>query len=262
MESTSSFIDRYGHIPQYVKMGDALPLMDASTGDDGGGNKYCIVPFRTLLNTLLRRFVRVGNDERPPPKRSTKDDILIFTNHVETPSLFSQILKQYQTPSPLSHTAQQEHTPPDDKEYGWTKIFSAVMRRSSHRFHVQDEAWLGQVSGSRLWFLLPPSTSKDDLRNKPPACEYLYSRESLPPGEVVYLPADGGMPLAVWRNGTWGGRAVGCADGVWASQVREEYDGGGLGGEVGQVSSVIVMKSIQSSGCVLQLVLPRIILNT
>eukprot|EP00956_Cyclotella_meneghiniana_P003833 scaffold4616_cov29-Cyclotella_meneghiniana.AAC.2 len=201
MESTSSFIDRYGHIPQYVKMGDALPLMDTTASNNDGNNKYCIVPFKTLLNTLLRRFVyneSSNNNNEPPPKRTTQDDILIFTNHIESPSLFTRILKQYTTPSPLSYTAQ--YTPSsNNEEYGYTKIFSVVMRRSSHRFHIHDEAWLGQVSGSRLWFLLPPSTSKDELVHKPPACEYLYNRETLPSnamaciqnaGEVMYLPKD------------------------------------------------------------------------
>lgn len=188
LDTTSSFIEHYGHIPQYIKMGDALPLFDKA-------GKLCIMPFRVLIQTLVRKFITVENNIEPlPEKRETNDDLLIFTNQKETPELFDTILNQYDVPHPLSFT--KSYVPPEG-EYGWTRIFSVMMRRSAHRFHIHNEAWLGQVSGSRMWFLLPPSTPNAALEYKPPACEYLYNREELPkgamsciqnPGEVMYLP--------------------------------------------------------------------------
>lgn len=193
LDTTTSFIQQYGHIPQFIKMGDALPLFNQA-------GALCIMPFRILIASLIRKFIDTSyiiqtKDGGLPPVRETNADLLIFTNQQESPALFDTILHQYDTPKPLSFT--KNYIPPPGELYGWTKIFSALMQRSSHRFHIHHEAWLGQISGSRLWFLLPPSTSSKNVEYKPPACEYLYNRESLPsgamaciqtPGEVMYLP--------------------------------------------------------------------------
>ena len=191
LDTPSSFIRRYGHIPQYVKMGDALPLFDKQ-------GKLCVTTYKVLIDTLVQRFLkRKVNTHGLPPKRATNDDILIFTNQNESPELFESILNQYSTPDPLSFT--KDYINPTTHEKGWLQVFSAMMLRSAHRFHLHKEAWLGQVSGSRMWFLLPPNTPTKTLDYKPPACEYLYKREKLPDGammciqnagEVMYLPAD------------------------------------------------------------------------
>jgi hypothetical protein len=170
-------------------MGDALPLFDMA-------GEFCVAPFKVIIDTLVRRFINssVISENGIPKKRATNDDLLIFTNDLESPEIFDTILTQYSTPDPLSFTA--NYVPPPHS-IGWTKIFSAMMQRSAHRFHVHKDAWLGQVSGSRMWFLLPPSTPFSAVEKPPPACEYLYNREALPngammciqnPGEVMYLP--------------------------------------------------------------------------
>lgn len=229
LDTTTSFIERHGHIPQYVKMGDALPVFDKT------GN-LCVMPFRILISLLIRKFLpstASNNDGLSPPKRETKQDLLIFTNQKESPQLFDTILNQYNTPDPLSFT--KDYIIPPGEEYGWTNIFSVMMQRSSHRFHVHNEAWLGQVSGSRLWFLLPPTTiiRAEDVTYRQPACEYLYNREALPPnamacvqnpGEVMYLPKNwwhATCGLEEWNVGV--GEQLGAPTNK--APVMEESDG-------------------------------------
>ena len=68
---------------------------------------------------------------------------------------------------------------------------------SSHPFHFHDAAWLGQISGARLWYLLPPGTSKTTVGAKVNGCDYLTGAAPIPnganaciqrSGEVFYLP--------------------------------------------------------------------------
>lgn len=100
---------------------------------------------------------------------------------------------EWSAPKPLSKFAEEED---EDGLKLWPKVFSAMMRGSAHRFHKHDAAWLGQVAGSRLWFLMPPGAGSHD---RPPACDYLTGRAPLPDtpglmacvqnlGEVIYLP--------------------------------------------------------------------------
>jgi hypothetical protein len=87
LDTTTSFIERHGHIPQYVKMGDALPLFDKT------GN-LCVMPIRILISLLICKFLpstASNNDGLPPPKRETNKDLLIFTNQKESPQLLLNI---------------------------------------------------------------------------------------------------------------------------------------------------------------------------
>ncbi|KAL7552988.1 hypothetical protein ACHAWF_016228 [Thalassiosira exigua] len=173
------FVDTYGHHPQMVKDGDALPLFDSD-------RKFCTVTTKTLVETMAHRFGNGVEADNPESPRTTKDDLLFFTNNSECPSLFRSLRSEYSAPGPIHGSS-------------WPKIFSVLMRGSSHRFHMHDETWLGQIAGSRLWFLAPPSTNKG-LREPPvPACDYLSGRAALPdvegimacvqrPGEVMYFP--------------------------------------------------------------------------
>ena len=230
LDTTASFIKRFGHIPQYIKMGDALPLYDKA-------RKVCTAPFGVLIDILTRKFIKNGHNNimnGMPKKRATINDMLIFTNDNESPELFDVILKQYKTPDPLSFA----DTHDSSSEKSWLKIFSVMMQRSAHRFHVHDEAWLGQVAGSRMWFLLPPSTPSSALDQKPPACEYLYNRETLPqnamvcvqnPGDVMYLPKGwwhGTCGLEEWNVGVGGQLGAPSMPIPRVSEVRteEEWD--------------------------------------
>ena len=183
------FIKAYGHFPLHVKMGDALPLWDAN------GEK-CTASTKALLDAFIERFGNKSNNadnDELSASRPTNEDLLIFTSARENPDLFRAIQSQYKTPQPFSDF---EAAVDENGVKPWLKIFSAMMRGSAHRFHKHDAAWLGQVSGARLWFLMPPEASVDA---KPPACDYLTGRAPLPdvpglmacvqsPGDVMYIP--------------------------------------------------------------------------
>ena len=62
-----------------------------------------------------------------------------------------------------------------------------------------------QVTGSRLWYFLPPDTRKGVIGPKVNGCDYLLGRAPLPKGattcvqtqgEVMYFPSQ-------WLHSTW-----------------------------------------------------------
>lgn len=65
--------------------------------------------------------------------------------------------------------------------------------------------FIQKVSGSRLWFFLPPGTSKKVVGKKVNGCDYLLGHSPLPKGvsvclqeqaNVMYLPPQ-------WLHATW-----------------------------------------------------------
>lgn len=181
----SSFNMRYGNHPQYVKGGDVQPLQNAQ------GEK-CTARTSTLVNVLEEKF---GNGDIVESidgdrGRQMKDDILFFTNDVENPHFIESIKGDFSLPKPIS----QLDPWAGDKGF---KVFSAMEQGSSHPFHFHDAAWLGQVSGARLWYILPPGTSKVTVGAKVNGCDYLTGAAPAPvgaqaciqrSGEVFYLP--------------------------------------------------------------------------
>jgi len=123
--------------------------------------------------------------------RQMKDDLLFFTNDVENPTFMESILKDVSVPAPIS-----QHSAWAGENMGFS-VFSAMEQGSSHPFHFHEAAWLGQVSGARLWYILPPGTSKKVVGAKVNGCDYFTGAAALPSGakaciqrsgEVFYLP--------------------------------------------------------------------------
>jgi hypothetical protein len=198
LSDRTRFQHTYGQFAQYVKDGDALPLVNREKAQ-------CTATFKTLVDTMSARFLSKSNVKA---SRATEDDILIFTNNDEAPQFFNAIRKEFSTPPHLARRIADDVPISDAGSTMWPKIFSVMMRASAHRFHQHDEAWLGQVSGSRLWFLIPPSVPRSELGSRPPACDYLSGLQSLPEvqgvmaciqkaGEAMYLPPK-------WWHGTCG----------------------------------------------------------
>jgi len=180
-----SFIQRFGSHPQYVKGGDVQPLQNAR------GEK-CTARTSILVDTMRERF---DNDENNVTGdvhgRQMKDDLLFFTNDVENPTFMESILKDVSVPAPIS-----QHSAWAGENMGFS-VFSAMEQGSSHPFHFHEAAWLGQVSGARLWYILPPGTSKKVVGAKVNGCDYFTGAAALPSGakaciqrsgEVFYLP--------------------------------------------------------------------------
>ncbi len=181
----SSFNQRFGSHPQYVKGGDVQPLQNAR------GEK-CTAKTSTVVNIMRERFSNDDrNDVKSGPGRQMKDDLLFFTNDVENPTFINSILKDVSIPTPIS-----QHSAWASENQGF-HVFSAMERGSSHPFHSHEAAWLGQVSGARLWYILPPGTSKKVVGAKVNGCDYFTGAAVTPSGaracvqksgEVFYLP--------------------------------------------------------------------------
>lgn len=176
----TKFTARYGSHPQYVKRGDVQPLQD-------GNGKQCTASTATLTKIMEERFANSAN----APSREMKDDLLFFTNDYENPTFIDATQSDYDVPQPLKN-----HPAWSGDKAGF-KVFSAMEQGSSHPFHHHDAAWLGQVAGSRLWFLLPPRTKDKVIGPKVNGCDYLSGKAVIPKGtqaciqeagEVMYLP--------------------------------------------------------------------------
>ncbi|KAL7531943.1 hypothetical protein ACHAXR_004323, partial [Thalassiosira sp. AJA248-18] len=169
-----SFVKMFGDYQQYLKGRVVQPYMDSN------GNQ-CTVSTRALLSTMksFRENIQ-QNDDR---------DILFFTNNVENKPFLEAIFEDVDPPAAISSL--------DVFAKGF-QVFSSMERGSSHPFHFHDAAWLGQLSGSRLWYFLPPGTRKETVGAKGNGCDYLLGRTLLPEGttsciqkagEVVYFPS-------------------------------------------------------------------------
>lgn len=176
----TKFTARYGSHPQYVKRGDVQPLQD-------GDGKQCTASTATLTNIMEERFA----NDKGNTSREMKDDLLFFTNDYENPTFIDAIKSDYDIPQPL------KNHPAWSRDKAGFKVFSAMEQGSSHPFHLHDAAWLGQVAGSRLWFLLPPGTNSNVVGPKVNGCDYLLGKADIPKGaqacvqeagEVMYLP--------------------------------------------------------------------------
>ena len=180
----SQFVAKYGNHPQYVKRGDVQPFQDR----DG---RQCTARTSTLVQTMEERFANDDVLDSEVPSINTRqmaDDLLFFTNDRENPTFFDAIRSDYDVPPPLeTHPAWSA----PDKGF---QVFSAMEQGSSHPFHFHDAAWLGEVAGTRLWFLLPPGTK---ISAKVNGCDYLLGKANIPQaaqacvqqaGEVMYLP--------------------------------------------------------------------------
>jgi len=138
--------------------------------------------------TLLDAMLNLSTTNNTAQKNVM--DLLFFTNNKEHPSFLEALSSDYSIPSPI------ESIPSFSNGNGF-QVFSAMEKGSSHPFHSHDAAWLGQISGSRLWYFLHPDTPKSIIGEKVNGCEYLLGRVPLPKGattciqntgEVMYFP--------------------------------------------------------------------------
>jgi len=149
------FQSAYSTYMQYVKGRDVQPLKDKS-------GKSCTTSTQSLIDAMSQLTPEKG-----------EIDILFFTNDKENPDFIKKLSEDYSIPAPLVEVGA--------FSTGF-KVFSAMDSGSSHPFHSHDTAWLGQVTGSRLWFLLPPNTPKRIIGKKVNGCDYLFGRARLPEG--------------------------------------------------------------------------------
>ena len=177
----TKFTARNGSHPQYAKRGDVQPLKD-------GEGKQCTASTATLTKIMEELF---ANDENGNASREMKDDLLFFTNDYENPTFIDAVESDYDLPQPL------KNHPAWSGRKARFQVFSAMEQGSSYPFHHHDAAWLGQVAGSRLWFLLPPRTKDKAIGPRVNGCDYLTGRADIPKGaqaciqeagEVMHLP--------------------------------------------------------------------------
>ena len=191
IEGTWDFINfqqTYGKYYNYVKGDDVQPLVWSSNkqANNNGQQKQqrCITTTKTLMNTMIN-----NND-----KHGSKIDLLFFTNNIENPKFLKALKRDYIIPSIIQNIT--------TFQKGFD-VFSAMSHKSSHPFHKHDVAWLGQVVGTRVWFLLPPTIPRSKIGTKINACEYVNDISKLPlhntnlvqacvqqAGEIMYLPAN------------------------------------------------------------------------
>mmetsp|Transcript_16529 Transcript_16529/g.34901 ORF Transcript_16529/g.34901 Transcript_16529/m.34901 type:complete len:1041 (+) Transcript_16529:174-3296(+) len=209
----AAFANRFGNHAQYVKGRDVQPYKD-------GEGKACTASTRTLMDAMEKLFRKnnsnSGNDATSNPQEDGNNhhghekDLLFFTNDIENPSFLRALSKDYSMPPPLANLPPFSNSNNNDNNIndnnnnnsnegtnGVFQVFSAMERGSSHPFHYHDAAWLGQVSGSRLWYFLPPNTPRRRVGSKVNGCDYLSNAAPLPKGatacvqkagEVMYFP--------------------------------------------------------------------------
>lgn len=160
--SREHFLMDFGSFAQYVKNEFVQPYRDK----DG---EPCVVP-STEVAQLLTEPQNAGR-------------MLFFTNDNENGAFFRALEPHYNVPNQLRHV-------------DGFKVFSAMEQGGSHQFHFHGEAWLGQTSGARAWWFLPPSHERPTKVN---GCDYL--KEGIDPpegtltcvqnaGDVVHVPAN------------------------------------------------------------------------
>lgn len=183
--------------PQYVKDGAVQPRRRRrGEGTDTAGNAstWCTATTAEVVTAL-----RVGWLDMPLHFPSVGEDLLLFTNDLENPGFFEALSVGRLPPAPFPFVGRT----------GVFRVFSAMAQGSSHPLHAHEAAWLGEVSGSRIWIVAPPplemSAVVGSRRDKRNACEILFGSGGAEflsvdwlgnatqvcvqqPGEAFYLP--------------------------------------------------------------------------
>ena len=176
-------MDRVGEYPQYVKGLTVQPLTmnvnvnKESKGDNNNNNnKLCKLKGKDIADLL------------------PEQDLLFFTNNQEN----APFMKDLRTSNSKSKSNSDTYTVPSVvKHIRGFEVFSALGTDKYHSMHAHGESWLGQVSGRRVWWFLPPDTFPKPERVD--ACGYMTGKYKPPanaktctqnPGEIVWFPKD------------------------------------------------------------------------
>lgn len=183
-----NFLTQFGNYTQYVKDEFVQPLMDDQ-------NEKCIAPSSAILKMM----------------ETSKNNLLFFTNDVESPDFFKSLLEHYDPPSPLNYARRKlsensesekisEDVQGEDSSFGGFHVFSAMVKESYHGFHQHDDAQIYQIHGRKMWWFAPPDAERP---KKVSPCLFLKSGQRhhlesiLPenwmsvlqqPGDTVFVP--------------------------------------------------------------------------
>ena len=155
----NELMGRVGDYPQYLKDLTVQPL---KTEDED----LCLLKGKDVADLL------------------TDMDLLLFTNNKENGPFMKELRTSYNVPSVVKHIKGFE-------------VFSALATDKYHSMHAHGESWLGQVSGRRVWWFLPPDTTPKPERVD--ACGYHTGKYKPPPnamtciqnpGEIIWFPKD------------------------------------------------------------------------
>lgn len=172
----SKFISTFGEFKQILKNDVVRPVRN----NDGD-----------LVQITTREYVDVMNQSR--------HSILLFTNQVENPYFTSAVQLNYSTPEIVQHIK-------------GIDIFSGAVTAASHALHYHGESWLGQVTGRKAWWFLPPRHGTPKIN----ACHFLRDTNIMDleedgmqvclqnPGEIIWFPdkwVHGTCALDPWTIG-------------------------------------------------------------
>jgi len=180
----NELMDRVGQYPQYIKDLTVQPLrkkMDSTTAkiessrnlrNKNDNSDLCILKGKDVADLITTK------------KDTHDEELLFFTNNKENEPFMKELRKIYQVPAIVKHIKGFE-------------VFSAIGSGNYHSIHAHGESWLGQVSGRRMWWFLPPNASPKPDRVD--ACGYLTGEHEPPagtqtciqnPGEIIWFPKD------------------------------------------------------------------------
>eukprot|EP01065_Artemidia_motanka_P045136 TRINITY_DN6566_c0_g1_i1.p1 TRINITY_DN6566_c0_g1~~TRINITY_DN6566_c0_g1_i1.p1 ORF type:complete len:543 (+),score=168.56 TRINITY_DN6566_c0_g1_i1:82-1710(+) len=153
-----AFVASFGHFSQYVKNASGKPVLE-----DGAPR---------LVSTGKFLFQMVT-------KLSTQ---FISTNDHENPPFMAAVRGTYTPPTAVSHI-------------DGVNTFTASARAAGRRWHLTSESWVGQVQGSRVWWVMPRGTDWRRYAREDP-CVYLLKKNApkgarscvLSPGQILYIP--------------------------------------------------------------------------
>jgi len=174
---------RVGEYPQYLKDLTVQPLKKKSGAtaashnsrnlrnqNKNNGDEFCVFKGKDVAELITSS------------KDTHEKDLLFFTNNKENEPFMKELRNIYEVPSIVKHIRGFE-------------VFSAIGSWNYHSIHSHGESWLGQVSGRRMWWFLPPDHSPSPDRVD--ACGYLTGKYEPPKGaqtciqnlgEIMWFP--------------------------------------------------------------------------
>lgn len=179
-----NFIKEFGNYTQYVKNQFVQPLKDKE-------DRKCLSTASSivkLMKTTAKSLKFTAATTRTSKEEVVgEDNLLFFTNDLESPDLFRALKTKYTIPLPLHYDA-------GDSTGESFHVFSAMVQGSFHGFHKHNEAHIYQIHGRKMWWFLPPDTLQPSKENP---CLFLTNNELLnenalsvlqQPGDTIQVP--------------------------------------------------------------------------